>query len=241
MWRRSSRRLSAGSGENRGREVSSRWGEASTKKKIRTVRWDSKAPECRITDMEKHILNRVNQMGSTAPVALLLALTCTLCVNVLLHLRLHACTLSVSRRSDPIFTSSVKKTKPTKPKQNKATTSTWKFKAGEVATRTVGGSNEPETGDPCPTETWLTTFFIWRFCNAIFIHFYTFAQLFVSVWVVLFLERVTQSLRGWDWQGRLPFMGKCHSVSQSLAESDANAVSLRHQTTFQAINLPWEL
>lgn len=28
-------------------------------------------------------------MGSTAPVAVLLALTCTLCVNVLLHLRLH--------------------------------------------------------------------------------------------------------------------------------------------------------
>lgn len=42
-------------------------------------------------------------MGSTAPVAVLLALTCTLCVNVLLSLRLHARTLSVSRESDPTF------------------------------------------------------------------------------------------------------------------------------------------
>lgn len=69
-----------------------RWGR---EKEKRTVRRDAKAPECRITDMEKHILIRVNPMGSTAPVAVLLALTCTFCVNVLLHLRLHACALSV--------------------------------------------------------------------------------------------------------------------------------------------------
>lgn len=36
-------------------------------------------------------------------------------------------------------------------------------------------------------------------------------------------------------------MGKCHFVSQNIAESDANAVSSLHQTAFQAISLPWEL
>lgn len=132
--------------------------------------------------LEKHILNRVNQSGSTAPVAVLLALTlhfvceCTFAFKT-------ACMRArylFLRESDPIFTSSVNKKK--NKTKNKPTLAGGNFKS-----RPVGGSKNRTFHPPAlkwvtpvPTQTWLTSFFfIWIFCNTIFIHFYTFAQRFL--------------------------------------------------------------
>lgn len=49
--------------------------------------------KCMIWNLEKRSLNTMMSMGSTAPIAVLLALTCTLCVNVL---RLKVCVWCVA-------------------------------------------------------------------------------------------------------------------------------------------------